>query len=212
MLAADPENKLKEAAVTHNETRTYLDTSDGMGYYAKQHGALFDRDQLKWYVEGEVSTELLGLLPKEKRLRKVHVIAPLCPICSFHTIRKTNHIDGSLFWGCSQFSITNCKGSVDYEDYLNAQGIQTAISAADALTQSSNSTRALAPDVTTIENLDLLNKRKLIVQLVIENFGHVDGEKWLSLPKVGLNAKTPISLMKDLDGCETVLKLIRRLQ
>jgi len=35
--------------------------------------------------------------------------APSCPVCGSVMVKRTNHTDGSKFWGCSQFP--KCRGT-----------------------------------------------------------------------------------------------------
>lgn len=189
--------------------KTYLNTSDGMHEYAKRHGAVFDEERQQWCVVGDVPAELENLIPREANKRAPHIVAPACPLCGFHTIlRSTKKKD--LFWGCSQFP--RCRGSIDYEKYLDIVGVETTKHAIDALGSStSGKSSAQQPKFIKKESLppELQTAISEIAFLAEAAFGSLErAHNWLRTPKVGLSGRTPLGAMQKLEGCQQVKQLI----
>lgn len=188
------------------EDRTYLDTSDRMAPYAERHGAKFDRASQRWYVEGEVPTELRGLIPKQPNKPK-HIVAPSCPKCGFHMVVRTAKT-GRQFWGCSQFKNNGCKGNIDLEDHLDSLESERLKSALDYI----------KPDAPPAHNASsapssLKSEIERVVKLAAQIRGGVrQGEKWLSVPKVAFKGKTPAQIMATIEGCQQVERLLLKTQ
>lgn len=191
--------------------RTYLDTSDGMAAYAKRYGAEYDPELGQWYVDGEVPNELLGLIPKQTRT-PVYKAAPFCPICRAHTIERTRNSDGHMFWGCSQFAKTGCKGAIDYDDYLDSLAESEKARPATAFFSRGEEKKILdgvsdssKPPVPP----ELRSEIERVLASVTKELGGTHAaEKWLSTPKFGLKGKIPLQVMTSVDGCQEVEMLV----
>jgi hypothetical protein len=188
--------------------RTYLDTSDGMAKYAETHGA--ERDfQGRWYVDGDVPHELMGLIPKKPNTT-FHEVAPMCPMCGAHTTKKFRKSDGQPFWGCSQYSEAGCKGVVDYDDYWDALDdpgrAKTAFEAlctpqnSNGSTQSKKQSEVPNELAAYIDRLDTLATK--------QRGSYAAGRKWFQTPKFTLKGKTPIEIMTSIEGCQLVEELL----
>lgn len=194
------------------DTRTYLDTSDGMTAYAKRYGAEFDHERGQWYVDGEVRHELLGLLPKQPR-RPVYKVVPFCPICGAFAEQKERKSDGHLFWGCSQFIKTGCRGSVDYDDYLNAlTAPEKARNISEFICAGGDNKDPSSVAVTNKLQIpsELRSEIEKIVALAIITLGgRQSAERWLATPKYSLKGKAPLEVMTSIQGCCAVERLVR---
>ncbi len=197
-------------------TRTYLNVEDGMHEYAKRHGASFDKQRQQWFVIGEVPPELVNLVPKQPNKPANHIVAPACPRCGFHTVKLPNKKDGSMFWGCSQYRVSGCRGSVDYEEYLDTLGTKNSKSIIEALQpdvpEHINPTQAKRygiAEVTPAVRAEIA-EIATFAQKVFRS--PQQSERWLTSPKVGLQGRTPIESMKSLDGCRQVKALILECQ
>lgn len=189
------------------ENRTYLDTSNGMAPYAERHGAKFDRASQRWYVDGEVPADLLGLIPKQPNKPK-HIVAPSCPKCGFHMVVRTTKT-GRQFWGCSQFKNSGCKGNIDLEDHLDSLESERLKSALDYIQSDGPPVRKASSAPSSSLNLEI----ERIVTLAAQIRGGVrQGEKWLSVPKVAFKGKTPAQLMATVEGCQQVERLLLKTQ
>lgn len=192
--------------------RTYLDTSDGLSGYAESHGAQFDKQRRQWYVVGEVPLDLLNLVPKKSRGKTPAVVAPSCPICGFHT-RLIEGKNGPFF-GCSQYPISGCRGSIDHDRYLESVGLPVARSVGDILNPvpSIQSTPAGLPAKSSTPKLrpNLESAIHEIERLCSTEFSSkAELDRWLKTPKRALNGKTPLECMSTLDGCKKVKHLIQ---
>lgn len=194
------------------ENRTYLDTSDGMNAYANKHGAKYDNELGKWYVDGEVPNALVGLIPKNRN-KAVHIVAPSCPLCGSHMLERTRNRDSNQFWGCSRYP--RCKGTLELEDYLDflEQGGPKTVS--DFLL--SNDTETKSPSSNTkkrssISPTLLIEVERIVMQAARVLGGTTRAEKWLSSPKVALKAKTPLEIMATEEGCRLIEKLLMSIQ
>jgi hypothetical protein len=195
-----------------SQERTYLDTSDGMGEYAKGYGALYDKRRGQWYVVGEVPLDLLNLIPKVPRSKAPPVVAPSCPICGFHT--KLIEAKNGPFYGCSQHAISGCRGSIDHDRYLETIGQPRPKSVGNILNPgaSEKSGRAVPPAKTsTIKmNPKLRSAIKEIEKRCVAEFSSkAELDRWLSVPKRALDGKTPLECMSTLEGCKKVIHLIK---
>ena len=196
-----------------NKARTYLDTSQGMGEYAKNFGAVHDKIQHAWYVVGEVPSELFNLTNKVTREKTAPIVPPSCPKCGFHM----NLIEGKngSFYGCSQFFKFGCQGSIDYEVYLEKLGKTLPKTVAEILDSNITPSISTSPSVNeNVRNLDqeLQLANDEIVKLCKNKFKEViEAKRWLTTPKLALNWNTPIKSMTSVDGCHKVILLIQAL-
>lgn len=190
--------------------RTYLDTSDGMADYAERHGA--KHDEYGWYIEGDVPAALVGLLPKEPN-RPAYVQSPSCPKCGASMILRPGKPRD--FWGCSQYRITKCRGTVDYERHLDAlEGDGPSKSVANFLVKPDRASDINRPTQHTVSS-PLQEEIHRVIALAVEIRGNgVRAEEWLTKPKVGLRGKVsptgiPLDVMRDsIEGCRQVAALL----
>lgn len=195
------------------EHRTYLDTSDGMATYAKDHGAFFDKERRQWYVVGEIPLEFLNLVPKVARARASRVVAPVCPKCGFHTTLKPSKKNGSLFYGCSRFRIDGCNGSVDYESYLDAVGAAIPTPVVDVLYSPSSTdlaSHAAGPRTAASIAPDLQVEIAEVAKLAVKVFGDIPkATRWLNTPMRSLQSRTPRDSLISIDACQEIKRLIQ---
>ncbi len=188
--------------------RTYLDTSDGMVAYAKNHGA--ERDaQGRWYVDGDVPHDLMGLIPKKPNMT-FHEVAPTCPMCGAHTTKKHRKSDGKPFWGCSQYSEAGCKGVVDYDDYWDALDdpgkAKTAFEALCPPKNSNSSTQPKNQGEVPNELAAYIGRLEALATKLLGDYAA--GRKWFQTNKFVLKGKTPVEVMTSIEGCQLVEELL----
>ena len=194
-----------------SQARTYLDTSDGLSEYAKGFGAIFDKQRREWFVVGEVPQDLLNLVPKKPREKAPQVVPPSCPLCGFHT--KLIEGRNGPFFGCSQFAKTDCRGSVDYDSYLENIGQSPPKSIGSILNPGTTQKAQIVPPASSVNtklSLELQSAIKEIENLCVAEFSRKwEFDRWLKTPKVTLNWKTPLQCMLTLEGCKRVKHLIQ---
>jgi hypothetical protein len=192
--------------------RTYLYTDDDVDVeLAKSHGARYDRSREKWYVDGMVPKELADIAISSPTQKPPPVVAPLCPKCGSYTIK----IDGKkgLFFGCSKFRQTGCKGSVDFDRYVENIGLPIKSVGQVLNLQPSKQSEKVELEVhISIAKLkpELVAEINKVEQLCKNQFSsRAELEKWLNTPKVALKSKTPTDFLKTVNGCKIVAKLIK---
>lgn len=196
--------------------KTYLDTSDGMAPYAERYGALFDETCNRWYVVGEVPSELIGLLPKEKRVAAYKAV-PSCPLCGSYCEEKVRRSDGALFWGCSKYSRTGCRGAINYDDYLaSLPADRSSQRAVDFLKEEEIGSphqaeikEQLGTHNPSGMSDELRSEIMRITALVVDQLGSAKSvSRWLATPMPSLKGKTPLQAMISVEGCLQVEKII----
>jgi hypothetical protein len=194
----------------------YLVVPTEMIGYAKHHGARFDGGKREFYVVGDVPAELFNFLPREAPKAKPHVVAPMCPICTFHMVLITNTKSGSWFYKCAQRFVRNCRGTVDYERHLKSVGQATDGSAFSAFASSQeNGTAVVKAKSVPKASLTMTHKIAVaeIAQLGVEILGSSASFKsWLESPKTALGKRSPLEEMRTLEGCEKVNALLRAME
>ena len=194
-----------------SQRRTYLDTSDGLSEYAKGFGAIFDKKRREWYVVGEVPQDLLNLVPKQPREKAPPVVPPSCPLCRFPT--KLREGRNGPFFGCTQFAKTDCKGTVDYDIYLENIGQPRPKSIGSILIPGTLQKAHIVPPASSVNcklSPELQSAIKEIENLCVAEFSRKwEFDRWLKTPKVTLNGKTPLECMLTLEGCKRVKHLIQ---
>lgn len=191
--------------------RTYLDTSDGLGEYAKNCGAQYDKHRCEWYVVGEVPHELLNLVPKPARGRAPPIVAPSCPVCGYH-MKVVKGIHGPFF-GCSQYVRSGCKGSINYDKYLDSIGMPLPMSVGNILEPRSLPNGSASPPAKKEPQAlhpDLQLAIKEVENLCLAEFSSKpELERWLNAPKRALDGKSPLGCLSTIDGCNKVNHLLR---
>ena len=157
--------------------------------------------------------EFLNLVSKVVRTKASQIIPPICPKCSSYTTLKSSKENGSLFYGCSRFHIDNCKGSVDYESYLDALDVAIPTSVVDALYLRSHDDRMYhAPGPKTAMSIAPALQIEIIevAELAVRVFGNVSkATKWLNTPMRSLQSRTPRDSLISSEGCQKIKKLIQ---
>lgn len=196
-------------------TRTELIVPSEMGPYAKKHGATFDQVSARYFVIGEVPSELVNFLPRERR-EKAHIQPPTCR-CGLHTRLITNTKSGSWFYGCSNYP--HCRQTVDYEKHLRDIGSSGDMSAVSALSKEPEPKRSrgkalVSETVKSGYPIEYQSEMADLVRVGVEVLGsQTQLLKWLSGPKVSLEGQAPTELMKTVEGCrkvKSVLLLLRQ--
>lgn len=198
-------------------TKIYLDTSDGMAAYVERYGALYEKTTGRWYVEGEVPNELVGLLPKMPN-RAAYKTTPFCPTCGGVMVQRFRKADKSPFWGCKNFP--KCHGTLNYQNYIdgvdsdNGKRCSVGEAAAKAVMDNLDDTgHSDDPPPATPKTLsvDLTAEKKRIYLLAVEIRGNLDRAKtWLSTPKHGLGGQIPVDIMTTVAGCQRVAELLEK--
>lgn len=193
------------------QIRTYLNVPNEMVSYAKRHGAYFDKEQRRFYVLGEVPSDLCNLLPKEE-VKRPYIVPPSCPKCGFHTELIKNTKSGAWFYGCSRYRSHGCKGSVDYDKHLIAHGEATETTAFSSLkkVRDPEITKRVASGRSRLGvSVKYQEAFADVVKLGVDILGSpAQFKKWLTERKVGLGGRTPTDVMKTLQGCGDVKKIL----
>jgi hypothetical protein len=195
------------------DDRTYLDTSDGMSAYAERHGAKLEKATGRWYVDGEVPPELVGLIPKKPN-KAVHVVAPSCPRCGGSTIQRNGPT--GPFWGCTRYP--RCKGTVDYEEHLDPihNMDDTQVGSLLARRNAAKDPSPPSPTANGGNHADLPRQLRLEVERIVAlaialRGGERQAQKWLNSPMVRFKGNTPLSMMTTIEGCRAVEDLLQDL-
>lgn len=187
------------------EDRTYLDTRDGMATYAQRYGA--KRDELGWYVEGEIPPELLGLVPKKPN-KSAYIQSPSCPKCGASMVLRSGK--SGDFWGCSQYRNRGCKGYVSYDEHLEAlEGGRPAKRVGDFL-RNPECEPPQSPTTHSTTPALLQQEIRRVITLAVEIRGNeARAQEWLTKPKVGLDSRIPFDVMRTgIEGCRQVAALL----
>ena len=194
--------------------RTELIVPSEMGPYAKKHGAIFDRVRARYFVIGEVPSELVNFLPRERRERE-HIQPPTCR-CGLHTRLITNTKNGSWFYGCSNYP--HCRQTVDYEKHLRNIGRSGDMSAVSALSKEPQPDRSKGEALVseTVKGgypIDYQSEMADLVRVGVEVLGsQTQLLKWLSGRKVSLDGQAPTELVRTVEGCRKVKSLLLELR
>ncbi len=168
--------------------------------FAKMHGAYFDDTENAWCVDDVVPPELDEFVVRDVRTRQFQaLVAPRCALCSSNMNLKSNQ-SGRKFWSCSGFP--SCKGKklFDAGSFVHISELPAPCKSPIATIKASTK-KAMPSDV-----------RKRVGKIIARAevlFGHPGATwRWLTLPKITLNHKTPLDTMIDLVGCKKVEKLL----
>lgn len=181
--------------------RTYLDTSDGMAYYAKLHGAKCEKESGRWYVDGDVPPDLLGLIPKQPN-KPVYITAPSCPTCGGHMVQRSGK--KGPFWGCARYP--RCHGTVDYEAHLdNIDNVEnTRLGSVLSRQAQGPAPKPKAPQNTALPAEVRAEAERVVTLAIPLRGGDRQAQKWLTSPMVRFKGKTPLEVMTTVEGCRAV--------
>lgn len=183
--------------------RIRLNVTEAVKEFAKLHGAVFDKVEKVWYVEGEVPWQLNELVDPEVRQRNFQSEnGPKCNLCDCHTVLKVNSKTGDQFWSCARFPACRGSRSWDYNASIHAVDL-LATDESPSFTSPVSSEKKKIP-------LEVQDKAEKITAQAVELFGGMGpAMRWLEMPKAGLQQKAPLEVMNDFSGCEEVERLLK---
>jgi ribosomal protein S27AE len=187
---------------------TALNVPPEMAWYAKAHGAGFDKHHGCWFVSGDIPPELANFLPKPSR-PAITMQQPFCPRCGTHMIKHRSRY--GEFWRCSAFGRTECKGSLSLEKHLDLLE-QTVAPRVDEILHKSMSGGPSTPQrderpSRAVPPTDLADEVKEIARLAQGILGN-DAATWLQRPKLGLGNQAPVTMMRTAEGRQSVVHLL----
>lgn len=184
--------------------RILLHITSAVEKFAKEYGAIFDKAEGVWYVEGAIPAELEEFVIQAIRQRNYQTeIGPKCDICDSHTILKLNKKTGEQFWSCSRFP--NCRGSKDWKYKAFSHATELLFEEYNSLPTTTISTQEKMLSISS----DVQNEAKRITEIAVKLLNcQVPAKRWLEMKKITLGQKTPLEVMCDLEGCQNVEKLL----
>ena len=189
---------VENASVGVDPVRTYLNTAEGMEYYAARFGASLEAATGRWYVDGDVPGPLLGLLPREKMVAD----SVACPICKGPMVLRNTHGPGDPFYGCKEFPY--CKGRLAVSSGEDDEALPTV---GQFLPPISEEERPL-----NFTN-ELSRLRHLAVTGATAAFGGSGklSADWLTTHQTRLDGESPLKALGTIEGAHRVLTLIEGL-
>lgn len=155
--------------------------------HAKRFGARYD-GKGRWYAFEPVHSELINYIEKPA-YRMKQDDAPACPDCGNSMMLRESK-KGHNFWGCSSYP--TCKGVLPYDI---------------APVQVPQNTHHIQP-----KRLADKQARREFLTYALHVLGSEQAlRKWLDVPKVGLNRRTPRQCLHDADALDKMYGILKTL-
>ena len=183
--------------------KTFIDIPFAYKDRAKQLGAKWDSYEERWFVEGEVPTDLLGFVPKtgfgigsndlgnsilkltdsvfEKQEKVNHINIKKCPACGKESLLQKTII-GTEFYQCTDLQ---CKGQPVVKKNEQVRDISSTA------------------EFSSVDE---------ILEFALPFFKtQQEMRNWFSTPKLRLQKKTPSDVIKTISGRKAIKELLLEL-
>ncbi|WP_445989687.1 antitoxin Xre/MbcA/ParS toxin-binding domain-containing protein [Chromobacterium haemolyticum] len=172
--------------------KTILFVPDEMKNYAIRHGAIYDENLNEWYFWGEVPSALVNFTTPKVIKNAEPDYGPTCKKCNSYMVKKYRKSDGDAFWSCSRFPY--CKHTEEWDPYKKHEVSKT-----------------VTKKPTQVRTSSELELQKVVKLAVAQTGSENAAMKWLQTPKISLNGKAPLAVMKNSEGCARIIELLNDL-
>jgi hypothetical protein len=192
------------------DIRTYLVHMEAIGPYAKTHGAIFDEDRQLWYVDGEVPTELWGLLPKSLNKPPPKNQSPSCPLCGASMRIQYGKKYKNYYWSCDKRFLNNCSGNLQHSGIPHKNDSPTEILSIlnKQFFPNQEYKKNLPRCLDDCAQMSLHEKRLAITLLFKGDRDQSNLARWLTRAQPTLSGETPAILLLTDEGCCKLLRYI----